>query len=248
MKILDLIPITTNLWSDDVAAYVTKHLLPDTEVVPKWLTHGPGSIEGEYDEVLAAPEIVSYCQQAEAEGYDAVFVDCFGDPAVRAARECVDIPVFGGFEPAIYSALGMADRIGIVTVLPHVVSMLDGLIAKTGMRERIVSLRYVNIAVLDLHELSGLVASLVAQAKQAIENERVGAIVLGCTAMVGVKEAVAEELQNQGYQVPVIEAAQAGLIMLESYVRMGWKQSRLCYLPPRPKSRSWWPGNDVVSS
>jgi allantoin racemase len=246
MRILDLVPITTDLWTDEVAAYVAKHLHPDTEVVPKRLAHGPGSIEGEYDEVLAAPEIVAYCRQAEADGFDAVFIDCFGDPAVRAARECVDIPVFGGFEPAVYAALGMADKIGIVTVLPHVVSMIEGLIAKTGLKDRVVSLRYVDIAVLDLHEMDALVSSLVVQAKAAVEHEGVGAVVLGCTAMVGVTEAVQAELAKQGCRIPVVEAAQAALITLETYVRMGWRQSRQTYMAPRAKSRRWWPGDEAV--
>ncbi|MDR1078606.1 MAG: aspartate/glutamate racemase family protein [Propionibacteriaceae bacterium] len=246
MRILDLIPITTNLWTDEVAAYVTRHLLPDTEVIPKWLTHGPGSIEGEYDEALAAPQIVQRCQRAQADGFDAIFIDCFGDPGVRAARECVDIPVCGGFEPAIHAALGLADRIGIVTVLPHVVSMIDGLIAKAGLKERVVSLRHVDMAVLDLHELNLLVEKLVEQSVRAIVDQRVGAIVLGCTAMVGVKEALAQELARLGYPVPVVEAAQAALITLETQVRMGWRSSRLTYLSPRPKSRSWWPGDAVV--
>ncbi|MDR1386583.1 MAG: aspartate/glutamate racemase family protein [Propionibacteriaceae bacterium] len=240
MRILDLVPITTNLWTDQVAAYVTRPLLPTTEVVPRWLEHGPASIEGEYDEVLAAPEVVMACRQAERDGFDAVFVDCFGDPGVRAAREVVSIPVFGGFEPAVHYALGLADKIGVVTVLPHVVSLLNGLIAKAHLGDRVVSLRHVDIAVLDLSGLERLTDALVEQAELAIEREGVGAIVLGCTAMVGVQEAVEARLRADGHPVPVVEAAQASLLMLETFVRQGWTQSRATYLPSRPKARTWW--------
>ena len=55
------------------------------------------------------------------------------------------------------------------------------------------------------------------------------AVVLGCTAMMGVAERVRANLLNEGYDVPVIEAAQAALTLLETYVRMGVKQSRIAY-------------------
>lgn len=242
MKILNILPITSDIWTAEMDAYVGKFLLSDTHVVTRKLTHGPASIECEYDEIIAIPEIVFMCKEAEKEGFDAVFVDCFGDPGVRAARECVDIPVFGGFEPAIFYALGMSDRIGIVTVLPEVVSMLRGIIAREGLRERIPSLRYVNIPVLDLSGIDKLIKALIEESKKAIKEDDVGVIALGCTAMVGVKEAVEQALGEEGYYVPVIEAAQASLMMCETFVRMGLRHSRVTYMPPPAKNRVWWDG------
>ncbi|MDR1135679.1 MAG: aspartate/glutamate racemase family protein [Clostridiales Family XIII bacterium] len=242
MKLLNIVPITSDIWTLEMDSYVRKFLLPDTEVITRRIMHGPASIESAYDEALASPEIIMLCKQAEQEGIDGVFIDCFGDPGVKAARECVDIPVFGGFEPAIYYALGIADRIGIVTVLPDVVSMLNGLIAKEGIRERVSSLRYVNIPVLELAEPDKLTTALIDEGKKAIVEDSAGVIVLGCTAMVDVKESVEAGLKSAGYDVTVIEAAQASLIMLETYVRMGYRHSRLDYMPPRDKARIWWGG------
>jgi len=240
MRILNIVPIISDIWSAEHDAYCRKYLLPDTQVETRRLRHGPASIESEYDEVLAMPEIVSLCRSAEAEGFDAVFINCFGDPGVRAARECVDIPVFGGFEPGIFYSLGIADRIGIVTVLPEVVSMLRGLIAREGLGERVVSIRYVNIPVLDLGGLDKLIAALIEESKKAIAEDGVGTICLGCTGMIGVKEAVEAGLKSAGFGVPVIEAAQASLVMCETFVRMGLRQSRLNYMKPPEKTRIWW--------
>jgi allantoin racemase len=245
MKILNVLPITSDIWTDEMDKYVTKYLLPDTKTVVKILRHGPASIEGEYDEVLAMPEIVFLCKEAEKEGFDGVFVNCFGDPGVRAAREAVNIPVFGGFEPAVFYALGISDKIGIVTVLPEVVSMLRGLVRREGLESRIPSLRYVNIPVLDLSGLDKLVAALIAESKRAIDEDGAGTIVLGCTGMVGVKEAVEKGLGEGGYNTTVIEAAQASLILLETFIRMGWNHSKLTYMPPRQKERFWWDGEAV---
>ncbi|MDR2185706.1 MAG: aspartate/glutamate racemase family protein [Treponema sp.] len=242
MKILNILPITSDLWTDEMDKYVTKYLLPDTKVVTKILAHGPASIECEYDEVLAMPEVLFLCRQAEQEGFDGVFINCFGDPGVRAAREAVNIPVFGGFEPAVFYALGISDKIGIVTVLPEVVSMLNGLIRREGLESRIPSLRYVSIPVLDLSGLDKLIAALIVESKKAIDEDRAGTIVLGCTAMVGVKEAVEKGLRDDGYNITVIEAAQASLIMIETFIRMGWHHSKITYMPPPKKDRLWWSG------
>jgi len=136
MKLLNLVPIIggDQWWSDEMGRYTCKYLRPDTQVETWGLTHGPGSIEGEYDEMLATPETVFLCEKAQREGFAGVFINCFGDPGVRAAREVVDIPVFGGFEPVMQMALGVADKIGIITVIPHPVSMIRSGIATSMCR------------------------------------------------------------------------------------------------------------------
>jgi hypothetical protein len=86
--------------------------------------------------------------------------------------------------------------------------MLRGLIAREGLKDRVSSLRYVSIPVLDLAGIDKLIAALISESKQAIDADGAGVIVLGCTAMVGVKEAVEKGLKADGYNVTVIEAAE----------------------------------------
>ena len=54
---------------------------------------------------------------------------------------------------------------------------------------------------------------------------------MGCTAMIDVAETVRDGLLSSGYDVPVIEAAQTAVIMLEMYAKMNLKQSRVTYMP-----------------
>lgn len=241
MKILNLPPIVdTRLGTQEMNDYISKYLLPDTEMDTWYLDYGPGSIECEYDEALAAANVVLKCIEGEKAGYDAIFVNCFGDPGVRAAREAVNIPVFGGFEPIVHYALGTADKLGIVTVLPEVVPMIEGEIAKCGLEKRFTKIRYVDIPVLDLGAMDELMKGVIAESKKAIKEDGAGTIVLGCTAMAGVKEAVEKALDAEGYGVPVIEAAQTAVVMLETFVRMGLYHSRVTYMPPREKVRKLW--------
>ena len=244
MRILNLPPtIDTGFGSAEMERYIAEYLLPDTQMDTWYLDYGPSSIEGEFDEALAAANVVLKCIEAENAGYDAVFVNCFGDPGVRAAREAVNIPVFGGFEPIAYYALGTADKISVVTVLPEVVPMIEGEIARYGLEKRFTSVRYVDIPVLDLGETKTLVKAVVEESKRAIREDGAGTIVLGCTAMAGVKEEAEKALNEEGCGVPVIEAGQAAVVMLETFVRMNLFHSRLTYMPPREKARTLWTGD-----
>ena len=55
---------------------------------------------------------------------------------------------------------------------------------------------------------------------------------MGCTAMVNVAEDVQVGLLEKGYEIPVIEAAQAAVMLLELEAKMHLKQSRITYMRP----------------
>jgi len=242
VKLLNLVPIIggDTWWSDAMGTYTNKYLRPDTQVETWALKYGPGSIEGEYDEMLATPETVFLCEKAQKEGFAGVFINCFGDPGVRAAREVVDIPVFGGFEPVMQLALGAADKIGIITVIPHPVTMIAANVAKARLNNRVVCVRNIDVPVLELGDHQKVITALVEEAVKAITVDHAQAIVLGCTGFVDVAEAVQARLREQGYDTVVLEAARSAMMLLEMYALMGLKHSRLTYLSPREKERKWW--------
>lgn len=221
-----------SLYGDEIIVYMRKYLEPDTEVQTYQITSGPPSIECEYDEALAAPDVLRLAKQGEEDGFHAIFINCFGDPAVKAAREYVDIPVFGGFEPATHIALGLADSISIVTVLPNVVPNVEGNVSKARLNGRIVSIRNVNIPVEELQDHEKLCKALAEQSLLAIREDGAQAIVMGCTGIVDVAERIKHDLLAEGYDVPVLEAAQSALKLCEVYAKMGLRQSRLTYMTP----------------
>lgn len=69
-----------------------------------------------------------------------------------------------------------------------------------------------------------------------IREDGAQVIVLGCTAMVDVTETVQARLHAAGYGVPVLEAAQSAVMLLELSVKMGLQQSRITYMPVPEKS------------
>ena len=237
LTILDLLPVTApGILSPAMEADMGKFLPGNTQIRHVQIQEGSVTIECEYDEAISAPEVIKLAvEEAEKGGIDGVFVNCFGDPGVRAVREKLPIPVFGGFEPAILIAMGLADRIGVVTVLPNVVPVLRRHAASHHFNDRVVSIRDVGIPVLALEDHEKLCNALIEESIKAIKEDGVEAIVLGCTGMVDVAETVQEGLLKNGYQVPVVEAARSAVMLLELYAKMGLRHSRLTYLKPTEK-------------
>src|SRR5437773_8798057 len=93
MRIRVITPIITRRFSGVSIRNEDKQRGIVVERVP--IERGPASIESEFDEALAAPDVIARAIEAERDGCDAVVVNCFGDPGVRAAREAVGIPVLG---------------------------------------------------------------------------------------------------------------------------------------------------------
>ena len=234
LTLMDLVPVTAPVLTPEVEADMSKYLMDTTQVVHRQIQDGSVTIECEYDEVYSAPQVVSLAV-AEAGNVDGVFVNCFGDPGVRAVREKLKVPVFGGFEPAIYLGLGLGDTLGIVTVLKNVVPMIRGAIARAGLERRVVSVRTLDLPVLELQDREKLMANLYEQCRKAIEEDGVSVLVMGCTGIVGVTDEMTARLQADGYDVPVLEAAQCAIMLTELYARMGLYQSRLTYMEPPEK-------------
>lgn len=200
---------------------------------------GVRSVASRYGIALAAPAIVAEVTRAAKSGSDGVFVDCAGDPAVRAAREVVDVPVVGGFQPALLTALSLGHRVAVVTVLPSVVPIFHELVREQGLTERCRSVRAVNTSVLALHDREALVDRLFTEASQAVAAGEADVIVLGCTGFLGVATALSERLADEGPYTPVVDPTGAAIASLETAVRLGLRPSRTQYAPP--PEMTWLP-------
>ena len=57
----------------------------------------------------------------------------------------------------------------------------------------------------------------------------------GCTGIVGINAEMVNRLRKDGYDIPVLEAAQCAMTLLELYAKMGLYQSRETYMEPPKK-------------
>ncbi|RLF98803.1 hydrogenase expression protein HupH, partial [Thermococci archaeon] len=175
--------------------------------------------------------------EAEKKGCDGVIIDCFGDPAVKAAREIVDIPVLGAAEPSMLFACSLGHKFSVVTVLENVIPMIENIAKVLGVKEKLASVRSVDIPVLELHDKEKLKNALYKEMLKAIKEDKAHVLILGCTGMMGVAKSLHEMLEKEGYDVPVIDPAAASIKFLEALIGLGVKQSRLTYMKPPEKER-----------
>lgn len=166
--------------------------------------NGPASIETSRDVSMTTEPLIAAAQQAEAEGFDAITIDCAADPSLRAVKESVSIPVCAAGEASYMTALLLCNKFSIIAVLDQTVRLIKENIAVYGLKERVLSVVAANVPVLDLESEAAYHAIL----KQAeIEKSKgAGAIVLGCTGMSKYASILEEQLQ-----IPVIDPAAAAI-------------------------------------
>ncbi|MFB5195323.1 aspartate/glutamate racemase family protein [Neobacillus sp. KR4-4] len=237
MKIKVIMPITSDIFNEEILEEVKYYASETTEVGVTSLDYGPASVESEYDEALCVPNFLEKAKEAEEDGYDGVISDCFGDPGVKPAREILDIPVVGACESSMLFASSLAKSFSVVTVLPNVVPMIENISKTLGVNGNLASVRYVNIPVLEVHDKDRLKRELYEEMIKAIEQDGAHALVLGCTGFMGVAAELQKRLKQNGYDVPVIDPVFAATRLLESLITMGVKQSRLTYMTPPSKQR-----------
>jgi allantoin racemase len=240
MKIKVIVPLVSDVFNEEVLQEVRNYAGEGVAFDVENLDYGPASIECHFDEAFAIPDILNKVQKAAEVGFDGVFIDCFGDPGVKAAREAVDIPVCGAFEPSLLLAAGLGQHLGVVTVLRNVVPIVEDLVKMLGFTNRVVSIRQVDMPVLGLEDRTKLENALYHQGLEAIKKDGVHVLILGCTGMMGVAKNLHKRLKTEGYDVPVIDPAFAAVKFVESYITMGVKHSRLTYMVPPDKPRKWY--------
>ena len=189
------------------------------------IPHGPESLESAYDEALAAPYVLQQVVSAEAEGYDAVVIDCASDPALRAAREISELPVVSAGESSYYAAMLVAAKFSVVTSVRTAVNELREHVRMYGIEDRVASVRSADVPVLELNNSAAAEEYLYRAAKKAVEEDGAQAIVLGCTGMMAMREKLEQRLG-----IPVIEPHTAAVECAAMLVHMKLRQSRLSYI------------------
>jgi allantoin racemase len=209
----------------------------DTELSHVELDRGPASIESAFDEMLAVPETVSRAIEAEREGIDAVMINCMGDPGLHAAREAVSIPVIGPCEASMHAAAMMGHTFSVITIARHLKGLFENQAKVYGVREKLASVRSVEIPVLDLEIDRGrTVQALIEQAVVAVEQDEADVIIFGCTGMTGTAAAVEEGLRARGIDgVPVIDPPVWAIKLAEAMADMGLRHSKRAWPAPPEK-------------
>ncbi|MGD0158959.1 MAG: aspartate/glutamate racemase family protein [Candidatus Bathyarchaeia archaeon] len=235
MRIKVIVPVTTDLWTDMIREAFEKYKDPDTKLTVVNLKRGPDSIEQLYDEAWAALPALLEAEKAEKEGYDAVIDYCFGDPALEAMKEALNIPVVGINEPAIHLASILGRKFSVIGVGGcGAASLFEDKITVYGLKHKLASARIIETKVLDIKkDFDELCKELLAAGKKAIEEDGAEVLVMGCGSLLNIAEIMQKKLK-----VPVVDPGLAALKIAEDLVKLNLSNSKKAFMDPYKKKRT----------
>ena len=223
--ILVIDPVVKDVWDvqEEYQEYVDRLKGPGTVVKSVSLARGPASIETFYDVAFAIPEIL-HAIEDQGGGCDAVMINCFVDPGVCAVRQIVGVPVVGAAEASMALALLLGDRFAVVsTGSSAAAASWTELQARTmGVESRLAGAVGIDIPVLGLWaDREETARRLIEAAHELVERKGANVIVLGCTGMALVADAVRAALP-----VPLIEPTAAAFKTAEMLAELGLHHSQ----------------------
>jgi allantoin racemase len=208
-------------------------LTPEDRLDYVELDHGPESVENAYDKMLATPDTVAKIIAAEAEGVDAVVLDCMEDPGLDAAREAVSIPVLGPCQTAMNLACILGHRFSMLSISQSMGVHFENQARLYGAWDKYASTRSVAIPVQELGADAARVRqALSEQARLAITEDRADTLIIGCTGMVGLAKWLQDDLHQQGFTVPVIDPLPLSVKLAKTFVEAGLCHSKQAFPTP----------------
>lgn len=205
--------------------YLKRIVKADTKIDFDIIEHGFKSIESEVHIAFNNPEIILNAIKAENDGYDGIFVNCFADPGVQAIRELINIPVFGGFIPAVLTAISLSEKICVIASDENGVNLLSRRLITYELNDKVGVVKNVGLGVLELNNKDVLIKRLIDICIEVIENSHINVFVLGCTGMSYIAKELKLNLANKGYNATIVEPLATGVKYLEHLIELGFTNS-----------------------
>lgn len=219
IRIINPVPDISQAVSEEMKAYIEPALMPDTELEFVNVKRGFRSIETETQGIINGAEILFTVMESLNDGWDGIFINCFDDPAVTAAREMAQIPVLGPYAASVHFAALTGEQVGIITTDDYGFACERRKAAAHGTAAIISAVEKADMTVLSLRE-GNLLDRLSACCRNFAEKG-IYAVVLGCTGMNFVAEDLQKRLCEEGSPVRIIEPLKTGVKMLETMIALG---------------------------
>jgi allantoin racemase len=222
MRIFVINPNTSESVTDHIRRELERIKRPDTELTVVNPEHGPVSIESAYDEALAGPPTLELVRQANQQGYDAIILACFSDPALEAAKEISDIPVIGIEEATLHVAAMLGHKFSIMTSLARRVPTRDVHVRLRGLESAFASAPAIDMPVLEMDANPAKAkARIMDLARAAVKNDGAEVIVLGCAGLSGYAADIERELG-----AVVLDPTAVALKIAEALTDLGLRHSK----------------------
>jgi allantoin racemase len=226
----------------------------DTAVTFRFCEWGNAGMEPSfysYMDHLSSAMVYHAAVRAEEEGFDAVVINCFGDPMLWEVRQAVNVPVIGIGETSILLSALMGRKFGIVHISEYNIPGQEDRIAKYGLTDRCAGIRPIGEppadqerALLDAHQT---IEAFTLTARRLIED---GAEILipACSLMspaMRLAPGAEKDFPNGVTEidsVPIADVLGDAIVMAEalSSLKQGgssWISRRLIYAQATPEAK-----------
>ena len=193
-------------------------------------------------EALIVRDTVEAARYAANNGYDALVIGCFYDPALEDAREISGTTaVVAPCQAACEVALNLANNFSVIIGKTKWEDQMRQAVYNYGYKDKLASFQAVGMRVEDFHKDPAETKTLLeAAAVEAVELHKAESIILGCTLEVGFFKVLQESLGNIfAGNIPVIDCSIAALKAGENAAlakHLGWNPSRMWGMEPPPES------------
>ncbi len=186
-------------------------LSSDAKISVDCIKEGPDELDCHTDEAFAATDLIKRCIEAEKEGYDAIIIYCFSDVGLDAVRENVKIPVIGPGETTLCAASMLCNRFVVITTESFNIARTYRRLMKNPIaREKMTSVRALDIPIGELRKDPAATGRYLKKTiEEAVKNEYVDGVILGCLGMASYGESLERELPVKVFDPAFIAVAYA---------------------------------------
>jgi allantoin racemase len=240
LKLLFLNPVGIPDYDQFFAQSLQPWLQPGTELHVASLPPEDGCfshLEYRAYEGRVTSGIVRAARAGAVEGFDAMVIGCFYDPALQDAREisgtmAVTAPCIASCEIAV----SLSNRFGIIVGRPKWVPQMRAAVYDYGYADQLTGFYSVDMTVVEFQrDHAETERRLLEAGRRAVEEDHAEALILGCTMEIGFHRKLVDKLG-----VPVIDPSIAAVKRAEYAARLkrdcGWIPSRKWSCEPPPES------------
>lgn len=200
MTLLIINPNSTASMTDSMLD-AARRAAPALEIEGWTSVLGPPAIQGAADGEAAAAPLLHLMDKAAEQGAGGVIIGCFDDTALEDATRRTGAPVIGIGQAAFHYCALRSWRFSVVTTLAVSVPVIEANLRRYGLFQWVGRVRASEIPVLALEDDEDAALRIIlAEARCALDEDGIDALVLGCAGMV----TLADRLQDK-LGVPVID-------------------------------------------
>jgi Asp/Glu/hydantoin racemase len=210
LRVLLINPNTSAATTELMLRIARKSCGSDIEIEGATAPFGEALITDDGALSTAADAVLAIVDRLAAPGPDGIVIAAFGDPALEAVRERVDLPVVGIAEASMFEAAAGGRKFSVATTTPDLVDAIRRCALRYGLGDQLLSVRTTSgDARAVMADGGSLRLALEKVAKEVIQQDGAEAVVIG-----GGPLAEAARHLAQAIRVPIIEPIPAAIRLL----------------------------------